>query len=163
MAMMRYMVVVEHGDTSWGAHVPDSPGCVAVGETREEVLRLIREAIEFHIDGLKQDGLPVPPLFFFRPYRRFWIALSVAGLVVAGTALAAFFNSLTWRFADAHSVGSAWSALASRRILITPLFALAFLVCAVFASSRRPRRALLAATAVEASVFVSHVSMAFRR
>src|SRR5262249_19372704 len=61
MAMMRYMVVVEHGETSWGAHVPDLPGCVAVGETREEVLRLIREAIEFHIDGLKQDGLPVPP------------------------------------------------------------------------------------------------------
>jgi predicted RNase H-like HicB family nuclease len=60
MAMMRYMVVVEHGETSWGAHAPDLPGCVAVGETREEVLRLIREAIGFHIDGLKQDGLPVP-------------------------------------------------------------------------------------------------------
>ena len=60
MAMTRYMVVVERGETSWGAHVPDLPGCVAVGETREEVLRLVREAIEFHIDGLKQDGLPVP-------------------------------------------------------------------------------------------------------
>jgi predicted RNA binding protein YcfA (HicA-like mRNA interferase family)/predicted RNase H-like HicB family nuclease len=59
-ATMRYMVVVERGETSWGAHAPDLPGCVAVGETREEVLRLIREAIEFHIDGLKQDGLPVP-------------------------------------------------------------------------------------------------------
>jgi predicted RNase H-like HicB family nuclease len=53
-------VVVERGETSWGAHVPDLPGCVAVGETPEEVLRLIREAIECHIDGLKQDGLPVP-------------------------------------------------------------------------------------------------------
>jgi predicted RNase H-like HicB family nuclease len=61
MAMRRYMVVVERGPTSWGAHAPDLPGCIAVGETREEVLRLIREAIEFHIDGLKQDGLPVPP------------------------------------------------------------------------------------------------------
>jgi predicted RNase H-like HicB family nuclease len=60
MARMRYMVVVERGETSWGAHVPDLPGCVAVGETREEVLGLIREAIEFHIDGLKQDGLPIP-------------------------------------------------------------------------------------------------------
>ena len=60
MAVMRYMVVVERGDTSWGAHVPDLPGCVAVGETREEVLQLIREAIELHIDGLKHDGLPVP-------------------------------------------------------------------------------------------------------
>jgi predicted RNase H-like HicB family nuclease len=58
---MRYMVVIERGETSWGAHVPDLPGCVAVGETREEVLRLIREAIEFHIDGLRDDGLPVPP------------------------------------------------------------------------------------------------------
>src|SRR5713101_9774212 len=60
MAMTRYMVVVERGETSWGAHVPDLPGCVAVGETRGEVLRLIREAIKLHIDGLKSDGMPVP-------------------------------------------------------------------------------------------------------
>ena len=60
MAMIRYMVVIERGETSWGAHVPDLPGCVAVGETREEVQQLIREAIEFHIDGLEQEGLPVP-------------------------------------------------------------------------------------------------------
>lgn len=59
--MTRYMVVVERGATSWGAHVPDLPGCIAVGETRAEVLRLIREAIEIHIEGLKQDGSPVPP------------------------------------------------------------------------------------------------------
>lgn len=58
--MMRYMVVVERGASSWGAHVPDLPGCVAVGETRADVLRLIREAIELHIEGLKQDKLPVP-------------------------------------------------------------------------------------------------------
>ena len=58
---MRYMVVVERGEKSWRAHVPDLPGCVAVGNTREEVLRLVREAIDFHIDGLKQDGVPVPP------------------------------------------------------------------------------------------------------
>ena len=58
--MTRYMVVVERGATSWGAHVPDLPGCVAVGETRAEVLRLIREATEFHIAGLKEDGVPVP-------------------------------------------------------------------------------------------------------
>jgi len=57
---MQYLVVVERGDTSWGAHVPDLPGCVAVGETREEVLALIREAIDFHIQGLKEDGLEVP-------------------------------------------------------------------------------------------------------
>jgi len=58
--MMRYMVVIERGETSWGAHVPDLPGCVAVGETRADVLRLTREAIAFHIDGPKHDGLPVP-------------------------------------------------------------------------------------------------------
>lgn len=54
------MVVIERGESSWGAHVPDLPGCVAVGETREEVLRSIREAIELHIEGLEQEGLPVP-------------------------------------------------------------------------------------------------------
>ena len=58
---MRYMVVIERGETSWGAHVPDLPGCVAVGETRDEALQLIRKAIEFHIQGLKKEGLPVPP------------------------------------------------------------------------------------------------------
>jgi predicted RNase H-like HicB family nuclease len=58
--MMRYMVVMECGETSWGAHVPDLPGCVAVGEAREEVLQLIRETIEFHIESLKEDGLPLP-------------------------------------------------------------------------------------------------------
>ena len=60
IAVMRYMVVIERGETSWGAHVPDLAGCVAEGETREEVLQLIREAIELHIDSLKEDGLPVP-------------------------------------------------------------------------------------------------------
>jgi predicted RNase H-like HicB family nuclease/predicted RNA binding protein YcfA (HicA-like mRNA interferase family) len=58
--VMRYMVVIERGENSWGAHVPDLPGCVAVGDTREEVVQLIREAIDFHIGGLRQDGLPVP-------------------------------------------------------------------------------------------------------
>ena len=57
---MRYMVVLEKGPTSYGAHVPDLPGCVAVGQSREEVLKLIQEAIEFHIEGLREDGLPVP-------------------------------------------------------------------------------------------------------
>jgi predicted RNase H-like HicB family nuclease len=57
---MRYMVVLERGETSWGAHVPDLPGCIAVAETRTEVLRLVREAIDFHIEGLREDGLPVP-------------------------------------------------------------------------------------------------------
>jgi predicted RNase H-like HicB family nuclease len=58
---MNYVVIVEKGETSYGAYVPDLPGCVAVGETREEAMRLIREAIEFHLEGLREDGLPVPP------------------------------------------------------------------------------------------------------
>lgn len=57
---MRYTVILERGGTSWGAHVPDLPGCIAVGDTREEALGLIREAIELHIEALRQDGLPVP-------------------------------------------------------------------------------------------------------
>jgi predicted RNase H-like HicB family nuclease len=57
---MHYLVVLEHGPTSWGAHVPDLPGCISVGATREEALTLIREAIEFHIEGLKDDGQPIP-------------------------------------------------------------------------------------------------------
>ena len=57
---MRYLVVIEQGATSFGAYVPDLPGCVAVGDTREEVTQLIYEAIEFHLEGLKADGQPIP-------------------------------------------------------------------------------------------------------
>ena len=60
MPMTRYMVVVERGETSWGAHVPDLPGCVAVGETREEVLRLIREAIDNTSTRASQELLRSP-------------------------------------------------------------------------------------------------------
>lgn len=57
---MKYAVVIEKGPKSFGAHVPDLPGCVAVGKSRKEVLGLIREAIAFHIEGLRLDGIPVP-------------------------------------------------------------------------------------------------------
>ena len=57
---MQYMVVVERGEQSWGAHVPDLPGCIAVGESREEVMEAIREAIDLHIEDLKAQGLPIP-------------------------------------------------------------------------------------------------------
>ncbi|MEX2650184.1 MAG: type II toxin-antitoxin system HicB family antitoxin [Alphaproteobacteria bacterium] len=57
---MRYAVIIEEGASSYGAYVPDLPGCVAVGKTRDEVMALIQAAIEFHIEGLKQDGFPVP-------------------------------------------------------------------------------------------------------
>jgi predicted RNase H-like HicB family nuclease len=57
---MRFTVIVEEGSSSWGAYVPDLPGCVAAGETREEALRLIREAIEFHLEGLREQGETIP-------------------------------------------------------------------------------------------------------
>ena len=57
---MRYLVVVERGPSSYGAYVPDLPGCVVVGETKEEALTLIREAIEFHLDGMAPCGEPIP-------------------------------------------------------------------------------------------------------
>ncbi len=57
---MRYMVIIERGPTSFGAYVPDLPGCIAAAETEQDVLQLIQEAIEFHLDGLKQEGLLVP-------------------------------------------------------------------------------------------------------
>ena len=58
---MKYMVVIEEGGTSFGAHVPDLPGCIAAGESREEVIELIKGAIELHIEGLIEAGEPVPP------------------------------------------------------------------------------------------------------
>ena len=57
---MRYAVVFEKGPTSYGAQVPDLPGCVAVAKTLKEVKRLIAEAIAFHLEGLRADGQPIP-------------------------------------------------------------------------------------------------------
>lgn len=58
---MKYAVIVEEGQSSFGAHVPDLPGCVAVADTKKEVLKLIQEAIEIHLEGLRENGQPVPP------------------------------------------------------------------------------------------------------
>jgi len=60
MKQAEYVVIVEQGPTSFGAYVPDLPGCVAVGESHEEVVTLIREAIELHIESLRENGEPVP-------------------------------------------------------------------------------------------------------
>jgi predicted RNase H-like HicB family nuclease len=57
---MRYAIVVEKAENNYSAYVPDLPGCVATGATLEEAEREIREAIEFHIEGLVDDGLPIP-------------------------------------------------------------------------------------------------------
>jgi predicted RNase H-like HicB family nuclease len=57
---MRYPVIIESGDSNFSAYAPDLPGCVSTGATIEETERNIREAIEFHLAGLREDGLPVP-------------------------------------------------------------------------------------------------------
>jgi predicted RNase H-like HicB family nuclease len=57
---MRYAVVIEKADGNYSAYVPDLPGCVATGDTVEAAEAEIREAVRFHIEGLKADGLPVP-------------------------------------------------------------------------------------------------------
>ena len=57
---MEYLVVVEKGKSSYGAYVPDLPGCVAAGESRREVLKLIRDAVRLHIEALRESGQPVP-------------------------------------------------------------------------------------------------------
>ena len=58
---MRYAIVIEKAEANYSAYVPDLPGCVATAPTVQAVENEIREAIKFHIDGLKEDGLPVPP------------------------------------------------------------------------------------------------------
>lgn len=58
---MRYAIVIENAGANFSAYVPDLPGCVAVGESLAEVERQIREAIEFHLEGIREDGSPIPP------------------------------------------------------------------------------------------------------
>ena len=57
---MRYAVVIEKGERNYSVYVPDLPGCVSVGSTLDEVKQEIREAIAFHLDGMREDGLPIP-------------------------------------------------------------------------------------------------------
>ncbi|MDF0666527.1 MAG: type II toxin-antitoxin system HicB family antitoxin [Nitrospira sp.] len=58
---MRYAVVIEKAEGNYSAYVPDLPGCVATGVTSEDTEREIREAIELHLEGLREDGAPIPP------------------------------------------------------------------------------------------------------
>ena len=57
---MKYAVIIEAGEQNYSAYVPDLPGCIATGKTVDEVKRLIREAIAFHIEGLREESLPIP-------------------------------------------------------------------------------------------------------
>lgn len=66
--MHRFLVVIERAEDSYSAYAPDLPGCVAAGETREEAERNIHEAIRMHVQGLKEDGLPIPESQTFAEY-----------------------------------------------------------------------------------------------
>ena len=57
---MRYAIVIEKAPSNYAAYVPDLPGCIATGASVQETEALIRETIEFHLEGLKADGLPIP-------------------------------------------------------------------------------------------------------
>lgn len=57
---MRYAIIIEQAEGNYSAYVPDLPGCITTGATLDEIGRNIREAIEFHLDGLREDGLPIP-------------------------------------------------------------------------------------------------------
>lgn len=58
--MKDYLVIFERAGNDWSAYVPDLPGCIAAGEIKEEAVQLIREAVEFHIEGLRAEGMPLP-------------------------------------------------------------------------------------------------------
>jgi predicted RNase H-like HicB family nuclease len=57
---MKYAVIIEKGESSFGGYVPDLPGCAVVGETRAEALQLIREAVKLHVSSMREQGDPVP-------------------------------------------------------------------------------------------------------
>ena len=61
MSPVKYTIVLENAPNNYAAYAPDLPGCVAAADTRDEVVELMREAIEFHLEGLRRDGDPVPP------------------------------------------------------------------------------------------------------
>jgi predicted RNase H-like HicB family nuclease len=58
--MKKYLIIIERTETGYSSYSPDLPGCVSTGKTREEAEQNMREAIEFHVDGLRKDGFPVP-------------------------------------------------------------------------------------------------------
>ena len=58
--MKKYLIIIERTDTGYSSYSPDLPGCVSTGKTREDAEKNMREAIEFHVDGLRRDGFPVP-------------------------------------------------------------------------------------------------------
>lgn len=57
---MRYAIIIEKAENNYSAYVPDLPGCVTTGKTLEEIEKNMKEAIQFHLDGLREEGLPIP-------------------------------------------------------------------------------------------------------
>ncbi len=57
---MKYLVIIEKTDTGYSAYVPDLPGCITVGDTKEEIEKHIQEAIQLHLEGIREDGLEIP-------------------------------------------------------------------------------------------------------
>ena len=66
--MHKYLVIIEKAGNNYSAYSPDVPGCIATGETRDEVEKNIREAISFHIEGMVKDKLPLPKPVSFTEY-----------------------------------------------------------------------------------------------
>ncbi len=66
--MSKYLVIVEETETGYSAYSPDIPGCVATGKTKDEIERTLLEAIEFHLDGLREDGAPLPAPHSYSTY-----------------------------------------------------------------------------------------------
>lgn len=66
--MKKYLIVIEETATGYSAYSPDLPGCISTGETREEVEQNMREAIALHLDGLREDGVPVPEPHSYSAY-----------------------------------------------------------------------------------------------
>ena len=65
---MKYLIVIEKTETGFSAYSPDLPGCVATGSTRDEVEKTMKESIEFHLDGLREEGCQVPPPHTYSTY-----------------------------------------------------------------------------------------------
>ena len=59
--MSRYLIIIEEAESGFSAFLPDIPGCIATGATRDEVESAMQEGVEFHLDGLRESGEPVPP------------------------------------------------------------------------------------------------------
>lgn len=139
--LLASAAVAIHVASTSGPDAQTSSGMYAFGDA------LLFLAV-FGVSALVPTGAA---LFFLRPYRRFWTALSALGLVVAVTGITAVILFAVGRHATESPLAT-WAGLSVLRILVAPLLALAFLVCAILSPHRSPRGAFGAATVMEAAV-----------